>query len=350
VEIAMRVRRWLIGILVLGVFGGVAYMAGLAQPTVVAMADAANKFLATLTAEQRTKCTFKFEDAERFNWHFVPLEDKATRTPTRKGVALGDMNDRQREAALDMLKTAVGEEGFKTATTVMSLETILHELEKGTGPTRNAGWYFITIFGTPANTGKWGWRVEGHHLSLNFTIDDGKIVSATPFFLGANPAVVKQGDRKGLRTLPEIEDHARALFNSLDDQQKKLARQDKAMPEIAARNKAPSPGKPVGLPVSKMNAKQEETLRKLLDAYFKQMPADVARAERQKIVDAGHQHIHFAYWGGTAPGEPYTYRVQGPTFVTEFLNVQADSAKNPANHIHSVQRSMDNDFGLGRGK
>jgi hypothetical protein len=347
-EIIMHLRRCIAGSFVIAVLVGIAYLASMAQPMAVAMTDAANKFLASLSAEQRTQCMFKFDDAERFNWHFVPLEDKKTGKSTRKGVGLVDMNDKQREAALALLKSALSEEGYKTATTIMSLESILLDLEKGKGPIRNPQWYFFTIFGTPSNTGKWGWRVEGHHLSLSFTADNGRIVSATPAFFGANPAVVQAGDRKGLRALPEIEDYARELFKSLDADQLKLAKKDKQMAEIPARGKSPKVGEPAGLPATKFTKKQDEILRKLLDGYLMRLHPSIAKVERQKLVDAGPEKIHFAYWGGTSPGQPYTYRVQGPTFLIEFLNVQADSAGNAGNHIHSAWRSMDNDFGAGK--
>src|SRR5262249_54171239 len=146
-----------------------------------------------------------FDSKERTNWHFVPLQDKEKR-PTRKGLPLGEMNEEQRKAALALVSAGTSPEGDKKATTIMSLETILRELERGGAMVRDPAWYFFTVFGTPSKTGKWGWRVEGHHLSLNFTLDGGKVISATPAFFGANPATVMQGPRKGLRTLPEAED------------------------------------------------------------------------------------------------------------------------------------------------
>lgn len=133
------------------------------------------------------------------------------------------MNAEQKAAALNMVRSSTSPEGYTKATTIMSLEAILRELEQGKGPTRNPEWYFFTVFGTPAKSGKWGWRVEGHHLSLNFTVDGGKVVSTTPAFFGANPALVKGGPQKGLRTLPAAEDLARQLFLGLSEDQKKTA-------------------------------------------------------------------------------------------------------------------------------
>src|SRR5262249_30464446 len=146
---------------------GVAYVSQLVEPTGVKMVGAADKFLGTLTPEKKAKATFAFDDKERSNWHFVPLEKG--KKPTRKGLSLEEMTPEQKQAALDLLHSGTSPGGYGQATTIMSLEAILKELEKGSGPTRNPEWYFFSVFGTPSKTGKWGWRVEGHHLSLNFT-------------------------------------------------------------------------------------------------------------------------------------------------------------------------------------
>src|SRR5437867_3823750 len=138
----------------------------------------------------------------------------------------------------------------------MSLESILNELEKGGAIVRNPEWYFFTIFGTPTKTGKWGWRVEGHHLSLNFAVDGGKVVATTPAVFGANPATVMQGPRQGTRTLPEADDLAKELFKSLDEAQKKIAYQEKQFPEIQGKTPAPQVGAPVGLAAAKMTPPQ----------------------------------------------------------------------------------------------
>src|SRR5439155_1670814 len=104
--------------------------------------------------------------------------------------------------------------GKERATLIMSLESILKDQEKSGAMVRNPAWYFFTVFGTPGAKGKWGWRVEGHHLSLNFTMEDNQVAAATPYFFGANPAVIKTGTKKGTSVLPEAEDYARALFVS----------------------------------------------------------------------------------------------------------------------------------------
>src|SRR5207245_808404 len=125
--------------------------------------------------------------------------------PTRKGLPLVEMSDDQRKTAMELVKAGTSTEGYSKATTIMSLELILRELEKGGAVVRDPGWYFFSVFGTPSKTARWGWRVEGHHLALNFVVDGGKVLAATPTFFGANPAEIKAGPKKGQRTLPEAE-------------------------------------------------------------------------------------------------------------------------------------------------
>ncbi|HLW65834.1 MAG TPA: DUF3500 domain-containing protein [Gemmataceae bacterium] len=332
---------------IIAVLFGMAYLAQEQAPPADRMADAANKFLDSLSADQKAKATYAFDSPERTHWFFVPRQDDQ-RKPTRNGLRLEEMNDTQREAVLLLLRSGTSEAGYKQALTIMSLEAILNELEKPNGKmVRNTGWYFVTIFGTPAKTGKWGWRIEGHHLSLNFTIVNGQVQSATPAFFGANPAEIKAGPMKGQRTLAAADDIPKELVNSLSEEQKKTALQTKAFPEIEA-NTAAKVGEPVGLVASKMTAEQKKILQRLIESYCDRMPEYIAKAQLKMVEDGGFDKIHFAYQGGLKEGEKHTCRVQGPKFVIEFLNEQADSAGNQANHIHSAWRELPSDFGLAR--
>src|SRR5947209_441586 len=278
----MKLRRMLLAVVLTGALVGVAYVGQTSAPAGVRMVTAAEKFLDSLNKDKRDKPTFAFDDKERTNWAFTPQQDKEKR-PTRKGLPLAEMSAEQKKTALDLLRAGTSPEGAKKATTIMSLEDILHDLEKNGAMVRNHGWYFFTVFGTPSKSGKWGWRVEGHHLALNFVIDGGKVVSATPAFFGANPATVLDDRRKGLRTLPEAEDLAKELYKSLDDDQKKVARQDKLFPEVQEKKAAPQVGDPVGLPAGRMTPGQRTVLMKLLQAYADRMPPDVAAHEMSQV-------------------------------------------------------------------
>lgn len=338
-----RSLRWLaLGGITVAILGTV-LVAQSDKPSAAKQAEAAKAFLGTLDGDARGKASFKFDDAARTEWYFTPQQkDKKS---TRKGLKIEDMTAAQKAAALDLLKAGLGTKGYETASTIMSLESILNDLEKGGANVRNPNWYFVSIFGEPSNTGAWGWRFEGHHLSINVTLNNGEVVSATPLVFGSNPAEVKDGPKKGLRSQAEIEDAARALIASLDESQQKTARQAKQFSEVREKFADAGVGEPVGLPHGKMTAKQQELFEKLILAYSVRMPSDVAAAEWKRIKDAGLDKVHFGYCIEEGkPGKPFTYRVQGPTFVVEFINVQADSAKNPANHIHSGWRRLPKDF------
>jgi hypothetical protein len=332
-----------------GAVAGVALVANQATPPAAKMAESANKFLATLTPEQKQKATFPFDDPHRTKWYFTPQQDRQ-KNPTRKGLRMEELDANQKSAALGMLRTGLSARGYDQATTIMSLESILAELEKKGSMVRNPNWYFVSIFGEPSNTGNWGWRIEGHHLSVNMTLEKGEVVSATPLLFASNPADVKDGPRKGLRALPEAEDLAKSLIESLTEDQRQQARQTKAHPEIREGQPDAAVGEPVGVPASALSADQKATLRKLLEGYANRLDPILAQVELKRVDDAGFDKVHFAYWiGADRKGRPYTYRVHGPTFVVEFLNVQSDSAGNPANHIHSAWRRLPADFGLKRG-
>lgn len=297
------------------------------------MAEAARNFLAALTPDQRTKATFAWKDDERLNWHFIPR--------ARKGIAFKEMTPAQRPLAHALLSAGLSHRGYAKATTIMSLEQILLELEKGSGPTRDPELYFVSVFGQPGPKGVWGWRVEGHHLSVNFTIVNGEIAAA-PSFFGSNPAEVKEGPRRGLRVLAEEEDLGRQLVKSLSDSQKQAAIIDTTAPRdilTEARRKV-LPLEATGLPYAGMTAEQQKLLGHLVRTYVHRHRPEVAQQDLRKIDRAGWDRVLFAWAGGLEPGQGHYYRVQGPTFLLEYDNTQND-----ANHIHSVWRDFEGDFG-----
>lgn len=310
------------------------------------MSVSATAFLAALTPELKQEATFDFDSKHRTAWFFTPQQDKQKKF-TRKGARLEEMTAAQKKAAMGLLKSGLSARGYEQATTIIGLENLLRELEGSKGAmTRNPQWYFVSVFGEPSNTGKWGWRFEGHHLSVNYTLDKGEVVAGAPILFGANPAVVKDGAQKGLRPLPGVEDDVRALVASLTEDQDKLAKQPKAFPEIKEGQPRADVGAPVGVTADKLTAAQKGDLMKLLTDYTGRMPEEFAAAEMTRVKATPDAKLYFAYSGTTKPGQPYTYRVQGTEFVVEFLNVQADATGAPANHIHSAWRRLPVDFGL----
>jgi TonB family protein len=300
-----------------------------------AMAEAANKFLTSLSPEQKAKATLDFASENRRDWTIVPRD--------RKGVPLKDLDENQRKLAMEFMQTGLGASGYQKATTIMSLEPVLAQLE---GPNRrfprDPELYYFSIFGTPSTKSPWGWRIEGHHISLHFTIVKGEMISNTPLAFGSNPAEVREGEKKGLRALAGEEDKGRDLVLALDEKQRAAAIFDQKAPSdilTLAKIKA-DPLKPEGIPASQMNKQQKDLLEKLIDEYLARMPQDVAEERLKKMRDAGLDKIHFAWAGGVNKGDPHYYRIQSPTFLIEYDNTQ-----NNANHIHSVWRDFNGDFG-----
>jgi len=311
------------------------------------MTDAAEKFLASLNADSLAKVSMKFDDPKRLDWHNIPK-------PERKGLQVREMTPEQRELCHRLLKAALSDVGYEKAVRIMSLENNLREGEKNLtgGNLRDPQRYFLTIFGKPTSSGDWGWSFEGHHFSLNFVIHDGQVIADTPSFWGANPAtvdiVVAGGPDKGVRTLAKEEQIAFDLVNSLDDAQRKKAIIADKAPEEYRNAGVPQPpqGAPEGLAATDMTDAQKKTLRSLLETYNGNL-APALTANRLADVDAaGLDRIYFAWLGATKPGIGHSYRVQGPTFVLELINVQSDPAGNVANHIHSVWRNLKGDFGV----
>lgn len=317
------------------------------------MSESAAKFLGTLSGDQRAKAALAYDDKQRTDWHFIPKPDGA-----REGIRLRDMNTEQRQAAHALLKAALSEAGYGKATQIMALEGLLHELERAKGgkQIRDTERYFFTVYGTPGNEGKWGLSIEGHHLSLNFVVEKGQVVSSTPSAFAANPAIVKSEGiaaiKKGTRVLAKEETLAIELVDSLTPDQKKEATiADKPLGEVrAAGEPQPAGDAPKGLVAEKLDGKQRGILQSLIDEYANSFPPDVAKNRLAAAQADGPAKTYFAWAGSTKEGEGRYYCIQGPSFQIEFVNVQPDSAGNPANHIHSVWRDMRGDFAVPVGK
>jgi hypothetical protein len=223
----------------------------------------------------------------------------------------------------------------------MQLEDVLKVVEQPPRFARDKEAYRFSVFGTPADKGAWGWRLEGHHISLHFTLANG-IAVATPTFAGSNPAEVQTGPEKGRRVLAMLEDTGRALVTSLDASQRATATINATAPnEIVTTNQLDiSPLSPEGLKVSAMTPAQRQAFDQVIAAYAGLMAPDVAADRLAKIKAAGIENAAFAWAGPVERGQKHYYRVQGPTFLIEFDNTQ-----NNGNHVHSIWRDFKDDFG-----
>ena len=306
-----------------------------AEPVQSDMLSSVGNFLASLTAEQKSKASFGFDDAERKNWHFIPR--------VRQGLTMKEMTHEQRLLAHALFASGMSSRGYGKAVSIMSLEAILAEMEKGQSgkAVRDSENYFFSIFGTPSADKPWGWRMEGHHLSFNFTCT-GKEATVTPSFMGTNPGEVREGPRKGIRVLGQEEDLGRELVTSLSAEQRTKAVINSTAPKDVVNDPARLDiTAPEGLPYSEFNPAQRQLAERLVREYLGRHRPEVEAMEWDRIRSSELAGAAFAWAGGMQPGEPHYYRFQGKNFVVEFDNTQ-----NGANHPHAVWRDRNRDFGV----
>ncbi len=338
----MRSSKPLIALVVVAAMGTLLWAAAEKDvPSGQRMITAAVSFQQALNPDQRRKAEFAFDDPERLNWHFIPRE--------RKGLPLKNLEGNALKAAHGLVQSGLSDAGYTQALDVMSLEEVLYLIEQGDRQQRrerrDPGKYYLSLFGTPGPQGKWGWRLEGHHLSLNFVIEDGAVVSSTPEFFGANPGYINAGPGREIRVLAPEEDLARQIVNtSTPDQLKIIWISEKADNDIrGAGEPQPVASDPVVLSYRSMSDEQKKLLSTLLTEYLKNMPRDISQRRHAELKSAGLDDVYLAWWGGRERNEPHAYRLQGPTFIVEYNNTQ-----NSANHIHSIWRNLGGDFDIAR--
>ena len=307
------------------------------------MVSAANNFISSLSKEQQSEALFKPNDDHREGWYFIP--DKFIKpSGKRKGLLIKKMNQQQRLLAHALLASAMSSDGYRQATTIMTLEAILHELENK-NPIRDPELYYVSIFGKPGSKSNWGWRFEGHHLSININVANGKIFSVTPSFFGTNPARSKEGAFKGLEVLAEEQILARELAQSFDADQSKMAiLPGKAPADIITKQERTAERKiftpPKGIPFNKLNKDQQQKLSTIIDSYILKYRPEILDEINGRKKIFGNTNLHFAWAGSLKDGKGHYYRIQGSDFLFEYDNTQ-----NGANHIHAVWRDFDGDFG-----
>jgi hypothetical protein len=302
------------------------------------VSPAANRLIQSLSPELKSQMMFSFDHSERFNINFVPM--------VRKGPTFHDFNPDQKKAAMDLLNVSLSATGYKKVVEIMDLEKILRQLEgdeklpDGRFRRDPLNYHFL-IFGTPSSRGIWGWKFEGHHISLNFVSSDGKLVASTPSFMGSNPAIVLNGDEKGKQVLKQEMTLAFELVNSLNENQLKEAKfSDTAPPEVITGNSREANNlEPPGVLYSNLDEKQKLIFDKLLKVYVDNYELGFSKTLMNKITSAGINNLSFAWAGGLKPGAGEYYRIQGPMLLIEYDNTQ-----NSNNHVHVVVRDLTNDF------
>jgi len=297
--------------------------------------DAAQTFLEQLSGEQQTEVTLPFDSDERENWHYFPK--------SRPGISFKTLPADRHDVILQLLEAFLSDEGYVTAEDIRSLETVLNEMESGGGFSRDSELYWITLFGQPDMQDNWGLRYEGHHISFNWTFAGGKLVAGTPEFLGANPATVPIGPTKGLQALGDREALARKLITMFDDEQRQVAIVNDQPPReiVTGADRVAAIEENTGLKVADMAETQREAFMTLLAAYLSAQREPVRDARLDRVKQGGIDNVTFSWAGGLEEeGVPHYYRIQGAKFLVEYANTQDN-----ANHIHTVWRDFNGDFG-----
>jgi hypothetical protein len=294
------------------------------------IADATHRFLASLDDGQRQKVMISFESTNRLDWHYIPR--------SRSGLTLGEMRPAQADAARALFGSVLNQRGLELLDGVRLLEGVLREQQ---GSFRDPTRYFVSVFGTPGRF-PWGWRFEGHHLSLNVTLPATGHIAVTPFFAGAHPAAVRDGPHRGFRLLGVSEDLARQLMAGLPDRQRQTATiADRSFGEIVASpQREQDLGSPRGLLLGEMTGAQRNLVEALMDRFLGTLAADLMAAQKKRVIDQGLAAFRFAWAGSQTPGEAHYFRIHGPTTLIEHDNTQ-----NGANHVHAVWRDLSDDFG-----
>ena len=351
------------------------------------MAIEAQQFLENLRDDQRQLAEWRFpSDEERRRWYYTPTD--------HGGLPLASMRPAQQRLAMKLVATGLSRPGYVTVSTIIGLENVLDELEGwkvdwGRERGRDPGLYYLRVFGDPASKGPWSWRFGGHHVSVHHLVVDGEVRASTPLFFGADPASSPLLGPQPLRPLAAVEDLARELLHALDRPDRSRAIISPVAPaDLVGGNRprlapgdAPPPladiwrgrfegalgeqadstqqrfeaeagltsqhydavrftDEPKGVSAATMTASQQQLLRGLLDVYLRRIPDGLAELEREKYTGERLGALWFAWAGGTDRGEGHYYRVQGPGLLVEYDNTQRG-----ANHVHSVWRDPEGDFG-----
>ncbi len=303
-----------------------------AHPSTLPVDEQANAWLESFTPEARGKATFSFDDPERYRFRWTPGQ--------REGVKLDELDDAQRHALRDLLRTVLSEAGANKVDAIIATEAALGVLTNATSY-RDPEKYWTAIFGNPGEA-NWGLRFEGHHLSVNLTFSGAKIVSGSPLFLGANPETVPSGPDAGLRALAGEVDLARELYLSLDEKQREVARGSEEWFVgflTSAGERRANLGKPAGIAATALNDDQKEALRRVIAVYVESIAPGYAAPYLERAFAEEWPDLRFFWEGSEEPGKDYYYRIAGKRLLIEHEN------RSGGTHVHAVWRDAEADFG-----
>ncbi|MBX7126538.1 MAG: DUF3500 domain-containing protein [Cyclobacteriaceae bacterium] len=307
----------------------------------------------SFTKTQQFAGLLAFSDTSRLKWNNLPVGMRA-----RAGTSIGHMNNDQRRLVHRLLSASLSSQGYLKATGIMHLDELINgfydslyarkAINESThrfvvGLKWSPKNYYFAFFGSPADR-QWGYKLEGHHLSLNFTFNDNQI-SVTPFFVGTDPAEYLVSEYAGWRVLGQEEDMALRLINLLNADQKKKAVASSEVPSDIITGA--ESGKRLidnwGIPARELTAEQQDLLQRLVKEFVFNLEYEKAAAEYEKIQKAGLDKIYFGWIGGLEEKQAHYYVLNGPTFLIEFDN--NGGPRNEANHIHAIWREKGNEYG-----
>ena len=290
---------------------------------------AAQAVLSSLNDDQRAKAVRPIDDPLRKDWHFIPRE--------RQGVLLSDLDTEQKTRVHQLMQTALSDSGYLKATDIIWLEMLLYEMSDRS-PMRDPGRYALVIFGDPTDdTAAWGWRLEGHHLSINLTYTP-EGIGVTPLFFGASPAVVQQGPLAGKRVLADAHNLAIELAQSMThEQREKMMLGEKPRDVITGPGRENALEELIGISSSELNERQQLMLLGLVGTYWDTLEHQ-HRTELVNRVLVGEDwpELFRIAWAGPIDADGvFYYRLMSVSgrFVIEY------SCQGPT-HVHAVLHDL----------
>jgi len=315
--------------------------------------QAAIAFVNTLDNLHKHMALLAFTDTARQKWNNLPVGLRA-----RVGMSVGNMTDEQRKLFHRILSVSLSSQGYLKASSIMQLDNLLNiyydsiyyrkAIDDSTYQfVRSLLWsprnYYLAFFGNPTDS-VWGYKVEGHHLSVNFTFVKDKL-SVTPFFVGTDPAEYPIMQYAGLRVLGQEEDLGIKLIHLLSPAQQKKATMSTEVPGDIIT--AAESGKRLvdywGIRGSEMTKEQQAVMQYMIREFVFNLEYDKAVIEYDKILKAGTGNIYFGWIGEYNEAVPHYYILNGPTFLIEFDN--NGGPRKSANHIHAIWREKGNEYG-----
>ena len=300
-----------------------------------------NSFLATFDENEKENFMFSLDSKKRFEWSNLPagIVDRA-------GISIGELSDLQRKLLFDFLASSLGKSGYEYVGGVMAAEAFLSNDKRATRLKWHPNNYWLTIFGTPSHENPWGWQFGGHHLAINMSIDNNKIISMSPTFIGTEPAIFTL---KGIDYEVVIDMHhaGYTLFESLNSKQRKQADAKKVPKDIlTGPNEDEIVPPKIGISASDLSSKQKKLLVETIDNWVSVQPAENAD-QRLNEIRSNLDLLSFAWIGSNEVSTPTYMRIQGPTVIIELLSTGGNVGENAEGqgHYHTIYRNPTSDYG-----